>query len=231
MGDSGTGKTTMALAVAATIQAEVHHIASRSCDLDTVQRICQACYYAPMFGSKWKVVLVDEADKMSQPAQLAFLSKLDSTEAPPDTIFIFTANGTRLLEDRFLSRCRKIRFTTEGLAQPGAELLMRIWTAEAGARPAPEFQRILESARYNVREALNLLELEILAPGSFADQMAPIPTPIVPRAPGASTPRQPQPHTPYPSEHPADWPTWGAGRKAAWTRRSRDAMRRLAATA
>ena len=94
LGPSGTGKTTMALAFADTVGAEVHHIASKACDLETVNEVVRKCWYQPMFNA-WHVVIVDEADQMSKPAQLAFLSKLDTTAMPPKTIFVFTANDTK----------------------------------------------------------------------------------------------------------------------------------------
>ena len=103
---------------------------------------------------------------MSPAAQLAFLSKLDSTAAPPDTIFWFTANETRLLQDRFLSRCRKLTFDTAGLLEPGAALLAKIWKAETRATP-PDFRAVMQAAGCNIREALMLLETEMLAPGGL----------------------------------------------------------------
>ena len=113
VGASGTGKTTMAMAVAAELGAELIHIPSRECDLDTVRDTCEHCRCVPMFSkSGWYVVLVDEADHMTAAAQLAFLSKLDATAAPPKTIFIFTANEVSGLEDRFISRCRRLEFST-----------------------------------------------------------------------------------------------------------------------
>src|SRR6266478_3677518 len=74
LGDSGLGKTTMALALCDAINGELHHIPSRQCNLETVEQTIARCWYVPMAAS-FHVVLVDEADKMSQPAQLAFLSK------------------------------------------------------------------------------------------------------------------------------------------------------------
>lgn len=83
LGPSGIGKTTMTLAFADEVGAELHHIPAKQCDLATVQDVVQACHYVPFFG-KWHLVLVDEADQMTKPAQLAFLSKLDTTAAPLD---------------------------------------------------------------------------------------------------------------------------------------------------
>jgi hypothetical protein len=53
---------------------------------------------------------------MTNAAQLALPSKLDSTDAVPNTIWIFTANDTERLERRFLSRCKLLEFSSYGLA-------------------------------------------------------------------------------------------------------------------
>lgn len=178
LGPSGTGKTTMALALASEMGAELHHIASKACDLEAVNRIVHDCFYTPWSG-EWHMILVDEADNMSRAAQLAFLSKLDSTARPPKTIFIFTANDTALLEDRFLSRCRTLHFQTADILEPAAALLARIWEAEAPGTAAPDFREIVQDAGLNVRAALMDLELEIIAPGT-RPKAAPDPSSVVP---------------------------------------------------
>ncbi len=160
LGPSGLGKTTMALALAKQIGGEVHHIPSKSCDLATVEEIIARCHYCPWSGT-FHFVLVDEADQMSRAAQLAFLSKLDTTAAPPNTIFLFTANATNLLEDRFLSRCRTIQFDPPTPAEI-ENLLGRIWRAETKAA-LPDFSSIVEESKSNIRAALMILETEIIA--------------------------------------------------------------------
>lgn len=67
LGPSGTGKTTMALALANEIQAELHHIGSQESNLPTLQRICETCCYVPMAGKSFHLVLIDEADQISPP--------------------------------------------------------------------------------------------------------------------------------------------------------------------
>lgn len=74
VGPSGTGKTTMAIALASLIPAEVHHIPSQECDLANLERVCRTCNYVPMMGKKMHLILVDEADQMSPAAQLFLLS-------------------------------------------------------------------------------------------------------------------------------------------------------------
>jgi replication factor C subunit 2/4 len=168
VGASGTGKTTMALALAAETPAELHHIPAKECTLEAVQDVCRRCHYSPRQPDNWKpvrfhVVLIDEADQMSNAAQLALLSKLDATAFPPNTIFIFTCNTTDNLERRFLSRCRTIEFSSYGLATEISGLLSNIWERETHSSDRPNFQRIVKDSCNNVRDALMTLETEILA--------------------------------------------------------------------
>src|SRR5271168_4345998 len=47
IGPSGTGKTCLALTIAAMMPAELHHIASKDCTLETVNRIVARCHTVP----------------------------------------------------------------------------------------------------------------------------------------------------------------------------------------
>jgi replication-associated recombination protein RarA len=168
LGGSGTGKTTMALALGKQLPAELHHIASKECNLETVQDIAKRCHYMPRMATDWKpckmhMVLVDEADQMSGAAALAFLSLLDATRWPPNTMFVFTGNSRDGLEDRFMSRVKLVEFSSYGLNNAIAALLARVWAIEAGSAPAPNFARIVKDSKNNVRDALNTLEVELMA--------------------------------------------------------------------
>jgi replication-associated recombination protein RarA len=169
LGSSGLGKTELALAVANELPAQLHHIASKDCDLEAVRKIRLACNYVPhdMFNPDrhctMHLVLVDEADQMSPAAQLAFLSLLDATGFPPNTIFVFTGNSTNGLEDRFMSRVKLLPFSKEGMSGKIVELLAAIWASEAGNAPAPNLARLVKDAKNNVRDAINTLEVELMA--------------------------------------------------------------------
>ncbi len=160
---SGTGKTSAALALCEMIHGELHHTPSQSCNVATVEGVTRQCHYVPR-SNTLHVVLVDEADQMTPQAQLAFLSKLDGTAFPPQTAFIFTANDTERLQDRFLSRCMVLQFSSHVMAKEAATLLERIWLAEAGeTAEKPNFLRMVQDRKNNIRDAVNSLQVELLA--------------------------------------------------------------------
>lgn len=168
LGTSGTGKSTCALALAEELGAELHKIPSQACNVAAISDVVRACWNVPYNWNTGKpagfhVVLADEADQMSNAAQLALLSKLDSTDPAPSTIWIFTANDTDRLEKRFLSRCRVMEFSSYGMRSELAALLADVWLKETGKPGTLDFERIAKDSTNNVRAALSALELELLA--------------------------------------------------------------------
>lgn len=100
---------------------------------------------------------------MTPAAQLAFLSKLDGTAFPPNTIFCFTCNSVDSLEARFLSRCRRVDFSNYGMSEGIVGLLQHVWNAETdGTTAPPNLARIAKDGLNNVRDCLMTLETEIL---------------------------------------------------------------------
>ena len=163
VGNPGVGKTSMALALAGQIGAELHHIPSQKCTAEAIDNVVRQCWYAPMTPGGLHIVLVDEADRMTPSAQLALLSKLDATAFPPNTIFVFTCNETGSLEPRFLSRCRVIEFSSYGMAGEIAAYLDTVWHAEGGNGNSPDLARLAKDSRNNLRDALMKLEIELMA--------------------------------------------------------------------
>jgi replication-associated recombination protein RarA len=161
-GSPGVGKSSMAMAMCETLGAEPHHIPSQKCTVAEIDAVIRMCWYAP-FNGGFHFVLVDEADQMSNAAQLALLSKLDSTDPPPKTIFVFTCNETTRLEERFLSRCKVLEFSTYGLRESLSLFLAKVWTLETGKECTLDTLRMAKDATNNVRTALQNLEMEILA--------------------------------------------------------------------
>jgi len=160
VGAPGTGKTSFALALADELGAQLHHVPSQSCTVETVKALRAKLSYRPMFGG-YHLVLVDEADQMSPQAQLAWLSILDSTNRPENTIIVFTCNETERLETRFTSRCEAVKFSTQGISKETADLLARVWEHETTNADAPNFARIVKEANNNIRESLQQLQKHI----------------------------------------------------------------------
>jgi replication-associated recombination protein RarA len=165
-GPSGVGKTTLALALAAQGPFELHHVPSQDCNLENISKVRATCQYYPKDGCRAHLVLIDEADRMTQAAQISLLSKLDATNPAPNTIWILTCNDTSTLEPRFLSRCHIVEFSSYGISSQVSDLLARVWDAETdNPTERPNFQRIVKDASNNVRAALMALETEIMTQG------------------------------------------------------------------
>jgi DNA polymerase III gamma/tau subunit len=164
VGPSGIGKTTMALAFCQQIKGELHHVPSQKCSVANLEEIIRICYYVPAEGKSFHVILIDEAHFMTDGAQKHLLSKLDATGWPPNTIWIFTANAVDGLETTLLSRMKQIPFQSHGVAEDVAKHLEAIWDREVtGEAERPNFLRIVRESQNNVRNALNMLETELLA--------------------------------------------------------------------
>jgi ATPase family protein associated with various cellular activities (AAA) len=178
VGPPGCGKTTLGLAFADELPGTLHHISSQKCDVAALDRLNESCQYCPARG-RFHVVLVDEADQMTEKAQLQLLSRLDGTaslrpkfgggwERGPalPVIWIFTCNGRGekgttppgTFEPRFLSRCLVV-----GCGKPEVadieQFLRRIWSLEGGEAsgdPSP-----LAEGCDGVRDALTKLEVAL----------------------------------------------------------------------
>lgn len=219
VGNPGIGKTIAGLCFADDLEASLVHIQSQKCDVATLDSLRDRFAYHPPKGKFW-VCLVDEADQMSEKAQIQFLSRLDATaslvtgfggasmrQSPPPIIWIFTANGTgdqgivppKTLEKRFLSRCMVIPF--EPLTEDAlSEYLMRVWTKEA-----PDFD--VDSTYFHqlargggIRESLMRMQVDILTG-------APRPVPVIEPEPKSEPPKHCRP-APEPNPAGRYVPQW-----------------------
>ena len=162
IGPPGVGKSTMALALASELGAELHHIPSQKANVQNLDDVVRMCWYVPKTG-KFHLVLVDEVNDCSSAFQLALYSKLDSTDPAPNTIWVFTANADDRLQKAFLSRCNVLEFSSYGMRVVLAELLADVWQKETGTTGTLDWERIAKDSTNNVRAALSALEMELLA--------------------------------------------------------------------
>ncbi len=139
-GESGCGKTSAAYALAyeldcAVDQEElggVHEIPSGSASADGVRDMVRLLSYRPLMGSGWKVLIVNECDRMSKPAETIWLDVLE--HLPPKSVVVFTTNCITTLSRRFQDRCEVYEFVsaTEKIAPAIRQLVERIWALEVG---------------------------------------------------------------------------------------------------
>jgi replication-associated recombination protein RarA len=145
-GETGTGKTSAAIALANALGCDlakqefggVHVIASGEQTADAVREITRLMWNTPFHGSGWKVVIVNEADRMAMPAETVWLDRLEAL--PKNTVVVFTTNYAGKLPARFVDRCTRLTFKSgaDNLESLVRATLSEIWSAEKGGKAPSE---------------------------------------------------------------------------------------------
>jgi len=112
-GSSGVGKTAAAWALANELGCDpdwggVVEIPSGTQDGRAVEDLLRRMHLRPLGGSGWKVVIINEADRMTPQAEVMWLDGLE--KLPSKTVVVFTTNNLHKLTDRFVRRCEVQRF-------------------------------------------------------------------------------------------------------------------------
>lgn len=184
-GPSGTGKTTAALALARELGAVEYGgleiIKSGMQDAEAVERVLRSLNFAPMLGSGWHVVIVDEADFMSPKAAQLWLSSLE--DLPARSVVIFTTNHPEKFPERFRDRCERFAFDADPVVnlQDAQALVDRVWRAETGRDDSPrvaDLRNVVEQGRLSYRRVVRALE-PLLAARRASDRPAPAPEPRI----------------------------------------------------
>jgi replication-associated recombination protein RarA len=170
-GETGTGKTSAALALAHDLgcsldDAElggVHEIPSGEQTADSVRAILRRLSIRPLCGSGWKVLVVNEADRMSVAAETVWLDGLE--QLPPRSVVIFTTNHAGRLSQRFLDRCERFTFESrmDVLRQDLETLVSRVWHAETGRDDCPSLESLGQIADADGQASFRRV-LQLLAP-------------------------------------------------------------------
>lgn len=157
-GPPGTGKSALALMLARQLAGSefgYEVVNGANITADTVRRWHTEFFAGSMFAD-WRVLLLDEADGISQQAQKLLLTFLD--QLPPHrAVFATTNQDTSELIERFQTRFQAWRITPPETGEIAAHL-----RAVSTVRVEPAvLARIATACGGNVRSALLDLESEI----------------------------------------------------------------------
>ena len=172
-GPAGVGKSTVARLVAKTLGADachVEHIPSGKCTAERVREVEETLSHSALFGSGWKVIIVEEIDKVAPQAQSLWLTLLETMPHKCAVIFTSNTKPDELfggIDSPFVSRCYGVWFTTQGLATrdggpgPGAQRVKWIAQQEGiNGKADAYYVNLLNQCKGNIRAAIQKMELE-----------------------------------------------------------------------
>lgn len=142
-GGTGTGKSTLILCLAAELGINIEddlggysRIPAGDLTADNVRARFELLHLRPLSGNGWKLVQIDEADKMAYDRTKTVETLIDDKleHLPPQTIMAFSTNYPKKLPARFLTRCQefKVEERPAYLRKHAPELIRRIWVGETG---------------------------------------------------------------------------------------------------
>ena len=139
-GPTGVGKTAAAFAFARELGCGVDHeelggvyeIPSGQQDGRAVEELLRSLHFRPLFGSGWRVAIINEADRMTPQAETIWLDGLE--HLPNRCVVIFTTNDVGMLTDRVIRRCEVLEFsgTSDTFRRALNRRVRSIWKAETG---------------------------------------------------------------------------------------------------
>lgn len=138
-GPSGVGKTSAARALAGDLgvcpdMAEMggfYEIASGGMGADAVREAMKSLHFRPMMSATgWRMLLCNEADRMTQAAETIWLDALE--RIPNSSVVVFTTNAPEALSRRFRERCEMhgLESDTDKLMPSIRRHCLSIWRAE-----------------------------------------------------------------------------------------------------
>jgi len=180
VGSRGTGKTSMAKILAASLNCErggptttpcgecdscasihaatsmdvIEMDAASNNSVDDVRDLREKVAYAPLSG-RHKVYILDEAHMLSSQAWNAFLKTLE--EPPPNTVFVLATTEAAKVLPTVTDRCHRFDFSRPTVTQI-AGVLRRVADVEGIEVPDAACALVARSATGSFRDALGTLE-------------------------------------------------------------------------
>lgn len=164
-GPSGSGKTTLARILAAQVADDFFTEECVADDLGAERLegwIRSACLSA--WGRGGRAFIVNEAHGLRANIQRKLDQWLEGG-LPAHCVFVATTtnDGQESMFDGIdggplLSRFFRIKLTNQGLAEPAAGLLARVWSEQGGSGEEPDFLKIVREHKSNLRACLQALE-------------------------------------------------------------------------
>jgi DNA polymerase III delta prime subunit len=168
-GETGTGKTSAALALARALGCDVAQgewggaweIASGEQSADAVREVARHLHLRPAAGSGWRLLIVNEADRMCRPAEVIWLDVLE--HLPHRAVVVFTTNEAGSLSARLRDRCTRVAFESsyKRMAIPARGFVTAVWRAETKRRPPKSLvegivKDAVQEGRVSLRRAVQL---------------------------------------------------------------------------
>ncbi|MBN8867920.1 MAG: DNA polymerase III subunit gamma/tau [Solirubrobacterales bacterium] len=180
VGSRGTGKTSMAKILAASLNCEnggptltpcgvcescrsiqagnsvdvIEMDAASNRSVDDIRELRDRVAFAPTAGS-WKVYILDEAHMLTKEAWNAFLKTLE--EPPPNTVFILATTEAHKVMPTIADRCQRFDFQRPSIEQL-SEVLTRVSAAESISIEPAAISMVSRSASGSFRDALGTLD-------------------------------------------------------------------------
>ena len=182
-GDTGTGKTSAAWALAADLGCDidaqpvefggVESIPSGEHTPAVLQDLWPKLWTMP-FQSRdgWRVLIVNEVERIGGKVELLWLDRLE--DMPSKLVIVFTTNDVSSLPDRFLDRCigGVIEFASaaDDLGPAARDLAAAVWREETGGAIPPAVleevtTRAIRAGRLSFRRVVQALVPLIAAKG------------------------------------------------------------------
>ena len=159
-GASGTGKTTLARIIAASVADDMFVREYDTADALTLSELgdIESSMYLTAWGKAGRAFIINEAHGLREQAVRKLLGMLE--RIPAHVVFVFTTTkegedalfGDTIDASPLLSRCIRVALTNQGLAQAFAQRVHDAATAEGlNGRPIADYIKLAQKCKNNCR--------------------------------------------------------------------------------